>query len=335
MPCNPAGYGNVSTAGRSIMNKSLDRSIWQGRLDPEANSDRWHQRIQPVNEATTPGFALLGMVSDAGVSRNEGRPGAQDGPDAIRRALANLAWHRQGPAYDAGDVVCGDDTAGGAMERAQDALAERAGLLLDAGHLPMILGGGHDMAFANWQAVARHLNQSSESPRVGIINLDAHFDLRDPQHGPSSGTPFAQIADDCAQRDWPFLYACFGISRANNTAALYRRAQQLDVRVHEDRAFQANAIDAVVDDLQRFIADCDHLYLSFDLDVLPACEAPGVSAPAARGVSFAQLEPLIDIIRDSDKLRLADVAELNPHHDIDQRTARVAARFIHQLSLAG
>lgn len=335
MPCNPADYGNASTAGRSIMNKSLDRSIWQGRVDPEKNSDRWHQRIQSINEATTPGFALVGMASDAGVARNKGRPGAQGGPDAIRRALANLAWHRQGPAYDAGNVVCGDDSAGGAMERAQEALAARAALLLDAGHLPLILGGGHDMAFASWQAVARHLDKSSESPRVGIINLDAHFDLRDPQHGHSSGTPFAQIADDCVRRDWPFLYACFGISRASNTRALYQRAQKLGVRIHEDRDFQANTIGTVVDDLQRFIADCDHLYLSFDLDVLPASEGPGVSAPAARGVSFGLLEPLIDVIRDSGKLRLADVAELNPHHDIDQRTARVAARFVHQLSLAG
>lgn len=317
------------------MNESHEQFAWQGRVDPESGSDRWHQRIQPLGVSASPGLALLGMASDAGVARNQGRPGAANGPDAIRCALANLAWHRQGPAYDAGNVVCGDDAAGGAMERAQEELAERAALLLDAGHLPMILGGGHDMAFASWQAVARHLSHSGEAPRVGIINLDAHFDLRDPQHGHSSGTPFAQIADDCAQRGWPFRYACFGISRASNTAVLYQRAQQLGVRVHEDRDFQLDTIAAIVADLQRFIADCDHLYLSLDLDVLPASEAPGVSAPAARGVSFAQLEPLIDAIRDSGKLRLADVAELNPHYDIDQRTARIAARFVHQISLAG
>lgn len=335
MRCNPAGYASAFMRERSIMSESIDLSIWQGRVDPEAGSDRWHQRIQPLGDSATPGLALLGMASDAGVARNQGRPGAQDGPAAIRRALANLAWHRRGPAYDAGDVVCDDDTAGGAMERAQAALAERAALLLDAGHLPMILGGGHDLAFASWQAVARHLDQSSEAPRVGIINLDAHFDLRDPQDGHSSGTPFAQIADDCAQRGWPFRYACFGISQASNTAALYQRARRLGVQVHEDRALAPQTIAAVVDDLQAFIADCDHLYLSFDLDVLPASEAPGVSAPAARGVSFALLEDLIDTIRDSGKLRLADVAELNPHYDIDQRTARIAARFVHQLSLAG
>ena len=48
-----------------------------------------------------------------------------------------------------------------------------------------------------------------------------------------------------------------------------------------------------------------------DLDALPASQAPGVSAPAALGVPLATLEALIDILRASGKLRLADIAELN------------------------
>ena len=317
------------------MTEPVDWSVWQGRVDPEADSDRWHQRIQPVSQASKPGLALLGMASDAGVARNKGRPGARNGPTAIRQALANLAWHRQAPAYDAGDVICGDDRNGQAMEQAQAELAARAAALLDAGHLPVLLGGGHDMAFASWQALAQHVGDTSKTPRIGIINLDAHFDLRDPAHGASSGTPFAQIADACQQRGWPFAYACVGISRASNTRALYQRAAALNVQIHEDSACQPGQMAPIGQALSAFIADCDHVYLSFDLDILPAAEAPGVSAPAARGVSFALLEPLIERIRDSGKLRLADVAELNPDYDIDQRTARLAARYIHQLSLAG
>ena len=70
-----------------------------------------------------------------------------------------------------------------------------------------------------------------------------------------------------------------------------------------------------------------------DIDVLPACEAPGVSAPAARGVPLALLEPLLEGLKRSGKLRLVDFAELNPNHDIDNRTAKAAARLIHLLSL--
>lgn len=312
----------------------IDRRLWQGRTDPESDSERWHQRIRPLD--TAPGCALLGFASDAGVARNRGRPGAAEGPSAIRRALAPLAWHRRGPAYDAGDVRCEGD----ALEDAQRRLGERVATLLDAGHLPLVMGGGHEVAFGSWQGLARHLETpgdtlSNRAPTVGIVNLDAHFDLRDPQHGHSSGTPFAQIAADCRQRGWPFRYACLGVSRASNTRALFARAEALGVLTREDRDITSASLPAILRDLQRFMAHCDRVYLTVDLDVLPAAEAPGVSAPAARGVPLAMLEPLVEAVRDSGKLALADIAELNPTHDIDGRTAKVAARLVHTLTLKG
>ncbi|WP_237673481.1 formimidoylglutamase [Vreelandella profundi] len=309
---------------------AIDMSPWQGRTDPEPHSERWHQKVQPLAESVARGCVLLGFACDAGVARNQGRVGAAEGPIALRQSLAPLAWHRRGPAYDAGDVRCEDD----AMEAAQQALADRLTPLLDAGHRPIVLGGGHEIAYASWTGLAQHLAGRGETaPRVGIINFDAHFDLRDPAHVRSSGTPFSQIADDSQQRGWPFRYACLGVSRAANTRALFTRAADLGVLAFEDRDFDARYLNSIQRDVERFIARCDHLYLTIDLDVLPAAEAPGVSAPAARGVSLAMIEPLIERIRDSGKLRLADLAELNPGKDIDGRTARAAARLVHLLTL--
>ncbi|WP_136246559.1 formimidoylglutamase [Halomonas borealis] len=311
---------------------AIDMTVWRGRTDPEPNSPRWHQMIRPLAAEADPGTALLGFASDAGVARNQGRTGAAAGPLAIRRALAPLTWHREGPTFDAGDVVCDGD----ALEDAQQRLGERVAGLLAAGHLPVVLGGGHEVAFGSWSGLARHFQaQGERAPRLGIINLDAHFDLRDPGHGHSSGTPFAQIAEQCHAHDWPFRYACLGVSRASNTRALFDRAAELEVLVREDRDFLATTLEERLRELQRFMVRCDHLYLTIDLDVLPAAEAPGVSAPAARGVPLALLEPLIEAIRDSGKLRLADLAELNPDLDIDQRTARAAARLVHLLTLNG
>ncbi len=301
--------------------------LWQGRIDPERDSPRWHQCIQALSMDSQPGIVLLGFASDEGVRRNQGRVGAVNGPLAIRKALANLAWHRQGPAYDAGDVLCAD----GDLESAQARLGRNVCALLDAGHLPVVLGGGHEVAFGSWQGIAEHL--AGDIPRIGIINFDAHFDLRDPAHARSSGTPFAQIAEQCAARGWPFAYACLGVSRASNTRALFQRAAELNVLVREDREIREASLTAISAELQSFIASCDAIYLTIDIDVLPACEAPGVSAPAARGVPLALLEPLLETVRDSGKLRLVDLAELNPEYDIDARTAKVAARLIHLLTL--
>lgn len=314
------------------MINEVNMALWNGRIDLEPNSERWHQRIQPLTDKVAPACVLLGFASDAGVARNQGRIGAAKGPAAIRRALGPQAWHRRNPAYDAGDVVCDGD----ALEQAQQKLGERVAMLLGEGHLPLVLGGGHEIAFGSWQGLARYFEkQGNKVPKIGIINLDAHFDLRDPQYVRSSGTPFSQIAEQCEARDWPFHYACLGVSRANNTQALFERASELNVLVREDYEFTPTTIGIVMKDIQRFIALCDHLYLTIDIDVFPACEAPGVSAPAARGVSLALFEPLVEMIRESGKLILADLAELNPDYDIDNRTAKVAARLVHLITLNG
>ncbi|HRP98807.1 MAG TPA: formimidoylglutamase [Rhodocyclaceae bacterium] len=304
---------------------------WRGRIDPEADALRWHQRIRPLAADTAPGVALLGFACDEGVQRNHGRPGAAAGPQAIRAALANLAWHRVRAAYDTGDIVCAD----GDLDAAQARLAAGVAALLAAGHLQVVLGGGHELAFGSWQGIAAHLSErpaSGTAVRLGVINFDAHFDLRDAAHGATSGTPFAQIADGCAARGWPFRYACLGVSRAANTRALYRRAATLGVLVREDHEITGERLAAIFAALDAFIADCDALQLSIDLDVLPGWEAPGVSAPAARGVPLALL---VAHVRTSGKLMLAELAELNPHYDIDGRSARVAARLVHVLTFDG
>lgn len=303
---------------------------WTGRVDPEADSARWHQRVQPLADASQPGLALLGFACDEGVQRNHGRIGAAGGPAAIRKALANLAWHRDAPAYDAGDIACDD----GDLEAAQTRLAYAVRALLDAGHQPLVLGGGHEVAYGSWSGLAGHLGKQP-APRIGIINFDAHFDLRDPAHVRSSGTPFSQIADQCVARGWPFRYACLGISRASNTRALFTRAAELGVWIREDRDISESTLEALGRELDAFANDCDALYLTLDIDVLPTCEAPGVSAPAARGVAISLLEPLLLRLKASGKVRLIDVAELNPLHDIDNRTARAAARLIHVLTSSG
>lgn len=308
---------------------NIDMSIWTGRTDPEANTARWHQQVQPFTTAAEPGTTLIGFCSDEGVRRNKGRVGAALGPGAMRKSLASLAWHQSGPIYDAGDVVCeGEDLAA-----AHRALAEQVAECLAHRQLPIVMGGGHEVAFGSWSGLAQYFTMQEQHPRIGIINFDAHFDLRDPSMAVSSGTPFAQIAEACEQLDWPFQYACLGVSRASNTQALFDKAEQLQTLVWEDKAMIQGRLAEMKSELNAFIGRCDHLYLTIDIDVFPAAQAPGVSAPAARGVALDVIEPLIEQITASGKLRLADLAELNPEYDVDGHTARLAARLIHTLTL--
>jgi len=295
--------------------------------------------VRPVATADRPGVVLLGFASDAGVIRNHGRPGAAEGPRTLRRALANLAWHGGDDArlYDAGDVTCDDDE----LEDAQATYAQRLADVLRRGHVPIGLGGGHEIAWGAYMGLERALTGDPRLERLGIVNFDAHLDLRRPEipgRG-TSGTPFLQIAESRAAARREFRYLCFGASEAANTPALFDRARDLGVEVVLDVDAGSAAAEAR---LQRFIADSSAVYLTFCLDVLPPAVAPGVSAPSGLGVALHRAVALLRDVVDhcghrnpASKLLLADVAEFNPRFDPDGRTARTAARLVYELAAFG
>lgn len=316
------------------MHRDPDMQCWQGRTDAAegALGRRWHQIVRPYDGVRAPGAtALIGFACDAGVARNHGRTGARRGPAALRTMLSNIPVRSVKNLLDAGDVLCERDAEGDGLEAAQEELASQLASLLDAGAFPIAMGGGHEIAFGSFAGLARHLAAREKAPRIGVINLDAHFDLRRADKA-SSGTPFRQIAEECEARRWPFRYCCLGISEFANTEALFERARKLGVRWLRDEEMEPASLPQVQATVQDFLAEVDHVYFTICLDVLPAAVAPGVSAPAPRGVSLSVVEPLIDQIAASGKLRLADLAELNPERDIDGRTARVAARLLARLA---
>lgn len=293
---------------------------WTGRDDgPGPEHARWHSRIAPVDEATS-GFALLGLASDEGVVRNQGRPGAAEGPAAIRAQLGSLAVHHDIALFDGGDVHVVD----GDLESAQQHYGEALAHLLRQGKLTVGLGGGHEITWASYLGV----RGAFPDARLGIINLDAHFDNR-PSEIATSGTGFAQIM--AAEAGRSTLVSAMGIAEASNTADLFNRARQAGIGwVTDDRwiTYPSDAGQSVAQLLQQV----DIVYLTIDLDVLPGAAAPGVSAPAPYGVPVPLVSAVIDHIAASGKLVHADIAELNPMLDADHRTAAVAARMVDRLT---
>ena len=302
---------------------------WSGRIDlPEdASTRRWHQWVRRPDAGAAPGVALLGFACDEGVRRNHGRVGAAEGPAALRRMLSNLPTLDDTPLYDAGTVTCTD----GDLEAAQQRYAQQLAVLLDAGHFAVGLGGGHEIAFASWLGLARHLG--SRKPRVAIVNIDAHFDLRQQAEG-SSGTPFLQAIEHAHTLGIDLQYHVYGISAAANTRVLFDTADRLGVHYVRDDEIGILNLQQHIADLRARLADVDVIYQTIDIDGLPHAMAPGVSAPAARGVPMEIVEPLLDAVAATGKLRLLDVAELSPPLDRDNVTARVAARLIHRVSHA-
>ena len=301
-------------------------SNWHGRDDTATEGPsalRWHQVVKPWHEKAPPGFALLGFDCDEGVRRNQGRIGAAGAPAALRQALSNLAWHQSLPLYDAGDVSCQQSE----LETAQEQLGTQVASLLAAHQRPIVLGGGHETAWGTFQGLVAQPPKDT----IGIINIDAHFDLRQSSKA-HSGTLFAQMADWCHGHQRPFYYLCLGIAEASNTVALFQRATSLKAQWITDEELAITRYQSSLNKIEDFINQVDVLYLSIDLDVLPLSTMSAVSAPAAYGVTLEVVMHLIQLIAGSDKLRIADIVEYNPLQDDQQSEARVAARLIWHLT---
>ena len=199
--------------GIGDLNQVLDEAF--DAPDRGAEHARWHSVINQSTDSPAP-VTLLGFASDEGVLRNGGRQGAAAGPAALRSALGSLAVHHEHALADAGTITTQADD----LDGSHDALSDKVQELVEAGTLPIILGGGHETAFGSHRGLYRAVGATK------IINLDAHFDLRRADHA-TSGTPFKQIAGLVGE---DFDYSVFGISKPNNTKVLFDTADELGVR---------------------------------------------------------------------------------------------------------
>ncbi|MDN3640084.1 formimidoylglutamase [Simiduia curdlanivorans] len=317
-----------------------DGSQWTGRIDAEETRPalRWHQKIQCINldqsetlakpEAYRDHLALLGFQCDAGVVRNKGRPGAAEGPQSLRVGLANAACADQ-QIFDAGDVTCLGDN----LEVAQTELGKRVDQLITLNLRPVVLGGGHEIAWASFQGLIPTLREKKLD--LGIINFDAHLDLRTPSPKGSSGTPFRQINEWCKANNQAFNYCVLGVNPSANTQALFDYADEHSVACMDDIAFETNEPLQTQAFLDQFLNRVDALYITVCLDVFNAAFAPGVSAPAALGISPTKMLHTFQQLLKHAQLKekpvlLLDIAELSPPHDRDGITAKLGARIIWQ-----
>ncbi|ANQ47722.1 formimidoylglutamase [Flammeovirga sp. MY04] len=313
---------------------ATNENIWSGRNDGEDyDLQRWHQRIDVIDLSTSEipplaenqkGIALIGFMCQEGVKRNKGRLGAIDGPYELRKACANLPVHfsKELKLVDLGNIQCLNED----LEQAQINLGQLITKALLSGYQPFVWGGGHEIAYAHYLGIRDFMDQKHPGKTLGIVNIDAHFDLREPNPLPSSGTPFYQIAQDQKERGEDFNYLVIGIQKNSNTKRLYNIADELGARYISGRRLTEADKVGTTHKLVGFMDKVDFIYQTTCLDVFAAHYAPGVSASAFNGISpNPTFMKLFKKIHKSGKVISSDIAELNPTYDIDRRTAKLAA----------
>lgn len=299
-----------------------DKKYWNGRIDSDKdqNSFRLHQivALKEVKELTEneSAFGFIGFECEEGVRRNKGRLGAALAPNKIRQFLSSLPYNLDKKPIDIGNVVC----EGEALEKAQEELGQHISKLYNSSCTPIILGGGHETLYGHYLGARGHIGPDAS---LGIINIDAHFDMRkDPLS--SSGTMFRQILE----QDTNAGYLCIGIQEFGNTEALFQTADKLGCTYIYEEDVAANDFLQTFEKIDQFAAQHDFLILTLCTDSIISYAAPGVSAPSPFGLDPKTVKTLLRYIAAKNNLLSFDISEVNPLYDEGDRTVRLAAYLI-------
>ncbi|MEQ8844027.1 MAG: arginase family protein [Phycisphaerales bacterium] len=280
----------------------------------EPHAGRFSSTVRPIRDYEPDpdgrrAVAILGMPDDTGVKMNGGRPGAKEGPSAIRRVLARMgvddpASRPWPPVYDAGDVLPagagGDD-----LDETHRRVSAASKMLANAGLLPIGLGGGHDLTFAFVRGVIAGLPEDHK-PRVGMY-LDPHLDVRE---AAGSGMPFRRLVEDCGVN----RLAITGFDPIVNSAEHFAWFEA-------HGGYRAESAYSYLPPRNAFFA-------SLDMDAIDAAFAPGVSAMNPAGLTSQEACAWVKKVAASPNLCCLDIMELSPPHDDRDRTARLAAHLL-------
>jgi formiminoglutamase len=319
--------------------ESSSAAEWFSRLEPAVRPD--YQTSRPDDPrlgeivefwdgdlaALKPGRAvLIGFPQDEGVRRNGGRPGTAEAPREIRRFLYRLTpWDAlcqadlaDGPPLDIGNVRID-----GSMEHSQEVLGKIVGDILAAGAVPVVLGGGHETAFGHF------LGYAQANLPVGIINIDAHLDLRPAINGLGhSGSPFRQAIENSPFRLFGSNYVCMGAQPHAVSREHWRYACRHGCAIYWGRSLWGRTGRCFEEEVQRLEKEGCRVYLSIDADSVRMEEVPGVSAPNALGLIGEEVMNCARIAGVSPAVGSFDLVEINPRFDRDGQSARWAALVI-------
>lgn len=253
-------------------------------------------------------WAILGLPDDRGVALNGGRPGAADGPAAIRKWLYRLVPTQDLRLADLGDLSM-TDSLHADHATASDAIA----IALGRSTRVAILGGGHDWGFSPIAALM-------QGGSVGFVNFDAHLDVR-PSKVHHSGTSYWRALEGGVKGRFA---AWAGVQRSATSPAHSRYVEAKDGTI----VWAEEPMERVLQTLTTE-GGPDYFDISLDMDVFTMAVAPGVSAPQPAGCLIEDLLPTLHKTLQDRRVRTFGIYETAPALDYaGDPTSRLAARCL-------
>lgn len=288
---------------------------------------------------STRSFDLLGVPFDG--ESTLGWPGSRFAPARVRECIKWINMRiQEGQLYcletdsfmhvgdqlltDRGDIaVVPHDT-----QKTFSATSAAVRESIEAGRVPIVIGGDDSLLFP----VARGIHDALPG-RIGIIHFDAHLDLMDEsvkqgRYSQSSGMRRALelervTADDCIQVcERHFNFPASG---------QFKRDTGL-VHISAREALRLGP-GATVDRILERVKGADHLYLSFDIDAIDPCYAPGAGAHEPGGISSDEALQMIELL--APYCAGMAITEVNPTTDVGNMTSTLAAYLAFTFAVYG
>ena len=248
------------------------------------------------------------------------RPGARFGSSAMRHESFGIETYSPYQDKDLCDCAIFDsgdlELCFGSAESALADIEARAREILDAGKLPLLLGGEHLVTLGAVRAVRE------KHPDLHIVHFDAHADLRDDYLG-------AKLSHACVIRR---CHELLGDGRIHQFCIRSGEREEFAfAKAHTElHPFDFSGLEACC---ERLVQDGVPVYFTIDLDCLdPAC-FPGTGTPEAGGVSFPQLLQAILTVAKTNVVA-ADLNELAPMLDPSGASTAMACKVLRELLLA-
>ena len=213
---------------------------------------------------------------------------------------------------DCGDVIGEAKDVSGNHLRSEQAVRK----ILNAGALPIILGGDHAIPIPVFRALEKN------GP-ITLIQVDAHIDWRDTFHGVTQG--LSSVIRRASEMNHINEIYQIGL-RSAGSARVEEVEAALNYGAHliSDMELQDVGMQEILDR----IPDKQNYYLTIDADGVDPTIMPAVAGPAPGGVNYSQMRKLIQGLVKKGKVLGMDIVEITPSKDINGITAITAGRFI-------
>jgi len=287
---------------------------------------------------------VIGIPLDLGQSRR----GVDMGPSAVRVAGLEARLEALGHVVeDAGNVsvaIAEQKKEGDAhakyLKEITATCTKHAELVLktlEAGKVPVVLGGDHSVAAGTVAGVAEFYRRQEQ--KIGLVWIDAHSDINTPATSPSGnvhGMPLAAIMG-LGPPELSNIYGfspkvlpenCVIVGARDVDATEKENIRRAGVEVFTMRDIDERGMRVVMEEALRMAGRGTAGYhISLDMDWIDPEDAPGVGTPVRGGATYREAHLAMEIIADHARMLSFEIVEVNPVIDEHNRTADLAVEL--------